>query len=75
MSENRTIYAVQFGNYSPPEIDSLWTTFAEARRRADGLRDSMWEVVSMPVWENQEDVAGHILSIEALIDVRKVMYD
>ena len=52
------VYAVQFGNYSPAEIDTLWGDLAGAKARRDELNagsgsqrttDSrMWEVA---VWE------------------------
>lgn len=41
-----TLYAVQFSNYSPAEIDSTWTTEARAVERRDELNKSgetsMW---------------------------------
>lgn len=42
------VWAVVYGNYDPPETDSLWTTEEEATKRAGELNESgdsgMWEV-------------------------------
>ena len=54
MSENH-VWAVVFGNYEPPEIDSLWTTEARAEERAQELnRESdnpRWGVMGWTVRE------------------------
>jgi hypothetical protein len=47
------VYAVVYGNYDPPEVESLWSTKRGARTRERWLNDSspasMWRVVKMKV--------------------------
>lgn len=51
-----TVYAIQWSNYDPPEIDSLWTTRERAQERCDELNKesapySTWCVEPMEVLE------------------------
>ena len=50
-----TVWAVVFGNYSPREIDSLWTNSELADKRAEAL-GGMWEVAPMRVHNNFDEV-------------------
>lgn len=43
-----TVYAVVYSNYSPPEVDSLWFSAAEASNRSTTL-GGMWEVTEMEI--------------------------
>lgn len=51
------VWAVVFSNYSPAEIDSLWTTEEEASKRRDELNEKssgMWQVAPMSLRETWE---------------------
>lgn len=48
MNVNVQVYAVQFSNYEPAEIDSIWWSYSQAKSRAEELGD-MWKVVPMVV--------------------------
>ena len=43
-----SVWAVQFSNYDPAEIDSLWTSKRKAKKRADELGGG-YDVVRFPI--------------------------
>lgn len=50
------VWAVVYGNYEPPETDSLWTTEIAAQKRADDLDEAddlgaAWRVMAIEVNE------------------------
>lgn len=47
------VYAVQFGNYDPAEVDSIWDCRACAEKRASEL-GGMWEVSVFDVLHTHE---------------------
>lgn len=51
------VYAVEWGNEFPAEIDSLWTTREEAERRVEEL-GGRWDVSEWTVRETWEPEAG-----------------
>ena len=45
-----SVWAVVYGNYEPPELDSLWNSEQAARERAAELGDD-WQVCRFTVHE------------------------
>jgi hypothetical protein len=57
------VWCVRYGNYDPPEVDSLWVSDALAQRRADKLNDTpdstgMW---SAEYWGKVHDESSELL--------------
>lgn len=54
---NPYCFAVMYGNYNPPEIDSLWYSAADAERRGVVLSklipDAPWHVEKMDIFTHE----------------------
>lgn len=64
-----TVWVVVYSNYEPAEVDSLWTTEAEAAKRRDELNATsntgMWESEPWVVrerWEPTDSQPGRSIS-------------
>lgn len=53
-----TVFVVVFSNYSPAEVDSIWTTEALAQARVDELNDNMWQVEEWTVRDSPTATPG-----------------
>lgn len=50
MNDHPTVWAVQYSNYEPMEIDSLWSTQELAEKYAEKLNDA----TDSPLWDVTE---------------------
>jgi hypothetical protein len=51
------VFAVEYGEGAPAEVDSLWMSFAEAQKRANELDSEDWHVTKWILnskWEPEE---------------------
>lgn len=68
------VYAVQFGNYDPPEVDSIWDCRECAEKRANDILSGQWRVAEFDVLsthghetiEISDQEAGMIVSNHSL---------
>lgn len=51
----QSVWAVQYSNYMPAEIEAIFTTQSEAEKYTDSLGDSMWEVRQLTVFTSADE--------------------